>query len=188
MAVITMLLLHVVFQPYRSRPHNIIDAGLFANLLAINTLSTPADGDLRYFSDGIEKSILITSVIQIILIYIPLICLTLWVSIYAVRMIRNRCGSKSESLDEAMPYRLISYEEDGVLMDDLSISSRDPSKQTQGKQHSESTSFQAEEPCHPEIDAPVIDQSDEPSEIDTDAPVDSPVIDEPHTPLKHSEQ
>ena len=75
--LIVALVLHAVFQPYKKRKHNIIDAVLISNLAIINgiTLYNYAEEtyDEKYES---VKFITTASIIQTMLIFLPLIYLT----------------------------------------------------------------------------------------------------------------
>ena len=98
-----VLMLHCLCQPYRRRSHNIIDGLIFTNMTIINSLSA-----YRYYwySTNLSKT---TQVfwIQLIMIYLPVICLT---SIIIYKMIcRSGCFSSSnvESDDDILPSRLL---------------------------------------------------------------------------------
>ena len=72
-ALLLLLTLHTICQPYIKRVHNIIDALLFTNLILINSLSF-----FNYHTSrtprGIEQGTTLTSsIIQLVLIYLPLV-------------------------------------------------------------------------------------------------------------------
>ncbi len=75
--LILILALHAIFQPYKERKHNIIDSLLLTNLTVINSIT------LYNFSEAVygkgeqrfmKKTVIITSTIQTVLIFLPLMC------------------------------------------------------------------------------------------------------------------
>ena len=84
---IVLLLLHTLFQPYAQNKHNIIDALLFADLALIQAITF-----VHYYSfrindrrADVKMSIIPTAVLQLILIYVPLVVALLY-------MLRLLCG------------------------------------------------------------------------------------------------
>ena len=69
---ISVLGIHAVVQPYAKRLHNVIDFLLFTNLAIINTLTL-----LHYHKIVRGKHFLTTFFPQLLLIYLPLVCLLL---------------------------------------------------------------------------------------------------------------
>ena len=88
---ICILTIHAVVQPYRKRLHNVIDFLLLANLAVINALSL-----LNYHKrlQGVHHP-LSTLYIQLILIYLPLVCLLIIgfvkVSKFVFKVFKKRC-------------------------------------------------------------------------------------------------
>ena len=88
---ISVLTIHAVVQPYQKRLHNVIDFLLLANLAVINALSL-----LNYHKklQGVQHP-LSTLYIQLILIYLPLICLLIIgfvkVSKFVFKVFKKRC-------------------------------------------------------------------------------------------------
>ena len=71
--ILALLTLHTVCQPYIKRAHNIIDALLFINLILINFLSF-FNYHRSLSQKGMEqRTTVIASTIQLVLIYLPLI-------------------------------------------------------------------------------------------------------------------
>ena len=99
----SILLFHCLCQPYRKRSFNVIDGLIFANMLIINSLSA-----YRYYwySTNLSNS---TTVfwIQLIMIYLPVLCLA---SIVLHKLIcRSGCfnGGNRELEEDALPSRLL---------------------------------------------------------------------------------
>ena len=87
--LVLMLMAHALFQPYKKRWHNAIDATLFAILALINALTTFNFG--RSFSQNTSKDISIVSSIQAFLICLPGIYMIFYVTGYTLIDI---CGLK----------------------------------------------------------------------------------------------
>ena len=94
------LALHAIAQPYQKRWHNIVDTLLLVDLAIINALSlfiytTATDGSEN-------KAIHIASVLQVVLIYLPLLCLAGYVLSQIAHKIKRRC-LKSKCKEESGP-------------------------------------------------------------------------------------
>ena len=100
--LILILVIHAIFQPYKERNHNIIDALLFANLAIINgiTLYNFAEKD---FADQQTHFVLVNidimALIQAILIFLPFLCVFI---LGIMKWIRWR---KRADVDELPPLR-----------------------------------------------------------------------------------
>lgn len=103
--LIVILALHSVIQPYKVKWHNIIDSLIFANLAIINGITL-----FNYFkvinasSKGgeTEKNVIMFSVIQTVLIYVPIMCVVAYFGFWIFRKCRFRFGSKiCSSLNKA---------------------------------------------------------------------------------------
>ena len=127
--LITILVLHALCQPYASKVHNMIDTLLFGNLALINAITFAHFYIFRTQAGSSRQTDNITAsaVIQLVLIYLPLlimavyvvrlICLTgcrqtdqknsEWTRSISLGKLRNSF-SKEYSLDEEeLPHRLI---------------------------------------------------------------------------------
>lgn len=104
----SMLLAITTIQPYKRRIHNIVDGLLFANLLFINFASLFIDVKLVNNDGNVERSILATRIVQLVLIYVPIIS-AIWYFIFIVVLFIRQRRSKSSTTDTADPdfsYRL----------------------------------------------------------------------------------
>lgn len=119
-----MLLIHCLFQPYRKRCHNVLDALIFFNLSIINGITvynyhyTKID-----FGDKVGVSYLIH--VQLFLTYLPLVYITIYAALCFFKKIRGIRRVKSSSLaiqlrqlmknagsEEELPSRLDSDQDD----------------------------------------------------------------------------
>ena len=88
--VIVMLALHSIMQPYWNPFYNILDAAIFADLAIINGLSI-YNFYLSQYSDNSTKMLKVTTYIQVVLIYLPLVYMTIMVGLkIATRYARVR--------------------------------------------------------------------------------------------------
>ena len=88
--VIVMLALHSIMQPYRNPFYNILDAAIFADLAIINGLSI-YNFYLSQYSDNSTEMLKVTTYIQVVLIYLPLVYMTIMVGLkIATRYARVR--------------------------------------------------------------------------------------------------
>ena len=85
-----MLTLHTICQPYTKREHNIIDTLLFANLMVINSLS--------YFSyqksTSNERDVDAALAVQVVLIYLPLIVMSVYIIRASYKYVNEKRGCK----------------------------------------------------------------------------------------------
>ena len=98
---VLMLLAQVLFQPHRNKWHGISDALLFANLSVINLL-TMLNQNLSYWSK--KKYAIVISLIQVVLLYIPLI----YFCFYLARKIVHRISCKKKKKKAADDYHQLS--------------------------------------------------------------------------------
>lgn len=88
--LITILVIHAIAQPYISRKHNILDALLFFNLAVINGITVYNYHYAKYYRyKGYE---FIT--IQLVLVYIPLICFIFYASINFINKVKKIYNSQ----------------------------------------------------------------------------------------------
>lgn len=101
-----MLLAQASIQPYKRRIHNIVDGLLFANLLFINAISLSMDVKLMNYPDGnVEYHILIASIFQLFLLYLPIICA---VAYFIAHLVHQKMSKpKAIDFDPDLPYRLV---------------------------------------------------------------------------------
>ena len=98
-----ILMVHCLCQPYRKRLYNMIDGLIFTNMIIINSLSA-----YRYYwySTNLSKSTVVFW-IQLIMIYLPVLCL---VSVVLYKMIRRsgcfNCNNH-ELEEDTLPSRLL---------------------------------------------------------------------------------
>ena len=94
--VIAMLVLHILYQPYAQKIHNIIDTLLFADLALINiiTFAHYYVFRTRVGRQAVTHSITPSAVIQLILIYLPLIIATVYLIVVIFRL---GCKRKKQS-------------------------------------------------------------------------------------------
>lgn len=116
--LIVILALHSTIQPYKVKWHNIIDSLIFANLAIINGITL-----FNYFkvvnasSKGGRKegTVAMFSAIQVVLIYVPLLCIIVYFSIWGyrrckARLVKNNSSDASVSSIVLPPLR----DEDGT--------------------------------------------------------------------------
>ena len=99
--LIIILALHAAVQPYKERKHNIIDTLLFANLAIINGFS------LYNYQKALQETIssqdtkfnylIITATVQIVLIYLPLVCIIIAFSVVIFRKVFRHCKKRNSS-------------------------------------------------------------------------------------------
>ena len=138
--LVGILTIHSLFQPYQKRWHNILDGLLLANLIVINGFNV-----VRYYQVRVDRSLSVavrasfntTGAIQLILIYLPLIYITLYAIVrilgktvckgrkkdpsgrsFSLKEISMKIYHKSFSAsendantEESLPYRLIGRED-----------------------------------------------------------------------------
>ena len=105
--LLLVLAIHAIFQPYKERKHNVIDALLFTNLAIINgiTLYNLADNEFagRFRS---KVAITVVALIQCVLILLPFLC----VLVISIMMLRKRRRNGNDSNDELPPLRSMESE------------------------------------------------------------------------------
>ena len=91
-ALLFLLTLHSVFQPYIKRAHNIIDALLFINLILINFLSF-FNYHISLSQNGMEqRNTAIASMVQLVLIYLPLVVMGVYMLVCSCKNVsKYRC-------------------------------------------------------------------------------------------------
>ena len=90
--LIFMLVLHAICQPYLLKRHNILDSLLIANLALINGLTAIHYYSSRIDNNGIyQENINKSSILQLILIYLPIAYITGYVT---VKIVRKCCWKK----------------------------------------------------------------------------------------------
>ena len=135
--LVGILTIHSLFQPYQKRWHNILDGLLLANLIVINGFNAVHYYQVRVYRsqsiDEIRASINTTGAIQLILIYLPLIYITLYTIVcilgktvckgtkedplggrIILKKIYRKTSTASESnatIEESLPYRLVGRED-----------------------------------------------------------------------------
>ena len=100
------LAVHAIFQPYKKREHNIIDALLFTNLAVINAITlfnyTRKDLVGKYMSQSI---VAVMEFVQVLLVLIPFLCLLIYIVIKWVKKKKN----KTNNTDDLPPLRSGKY-------------------------------------------------------------------------------
>ena len=107
--LLSMLILHAVCQPYKKRLHNIIDALLFGNLAVINAITMYNFSTLR---SVIPLDVSITSWIQIILIFFPLLIMLIYLALKIPHAIiltyRNlQRNAQYDEISDELPARML---------------------------------------------------------------------------------
>ena len=96
-ALLVILLVHTICQPYVKRVHNIIDALLIANLILISSFSF-YNYHINHYLKGVQHSTTtFPAVLQLVLIYLPLIVLGMYI---LVILCKNavKCASTTDKL------------------------------------------------------------------------------------------
>ena len=105
--LLLVLAIHAIFQPYKERKHNIIDALLFTNLAIINgiTLYNLAENEfaVRFRS---KVAITVMASIQCVLILLPFLC----VLVISIMRWRKRRRNGKDSNDKLPPLRSMESE------------------------------------------------------------------------------
>ena len=95
-ALIIILTLHTLCQPYVKKAHNIIDTLLFTNLVLINFLSF-FNYHSNHYKRGVEhNATTLPAMVQMILIYMPLIVLGIYLMVISCK--KCGCGRLLESI------------------------------------------------------------------------------------------
>lgn len=100
--ILLMLLFHSILQPYKKRWHNIINGFFLANMLAINTISLSINHALVNHDEVTKHFIYSISVIQEVLICIPIV----YILAYATWSIVNSIRQKYQCTPTIVDYEL----------------------------------------------------------------------------------
>ena len=94
--LVVILTLHAIVQPYKKKKHNVLDLLLFATLAVINVFSL-----LNYHKASLERPnshfVKFSFSIQVVLIYLPLVCLIVAGLVKAWKLVSAHC--KKDKLD-----------------------------------------------------------------------------------------
>ena len=106
--LLTMILgVHSTFQPYKKMRHNVIDSLLFLNLALINACAVLIKNatDNKLSSSYLSHVILIISVVQLVLIYLPMLVVLLLIGRIGYLFIR-RCRNRAHYMpvDDILDY------------------------------------------------------------------------------------
>ena len=93
---VIIIILHSVFQPYKERLFNIIDLLLFLNLVLINGI-TLFNYLLYTLRAGVEQSASFWIVVQIVLLFLPLISVTIYLIVKLAIRDKKRCTCSGNS-------------------------------------------------------------------------------------------
>ena len=92
--LVIFLGVHSVIQPYKHRMHNLIDSLIFLNLILINTAVMISNLIIDEFSHPKKytksTSLMIVTVIQLILLCLPMIVAVLWVMVKVCIYLKKR--------------------------------------------------------------------------------------------------
>ena len=94
----TILLVHALCQPYIARTHNIIDTLLFSNLALINIITFACYHTVRTRAGKqiATDYILALAVLQLILIYFPLLIMVVYITMMSFKLCCRRVGDIAE--------------------------------------------------------------------------------------------
>ena len=128
MLLITMLMLHALAQPYKTKWHNVTDALIFSNLTFINALSL-----FIYIKspEKIYKEIVVAAIhIQSFLVFLPLLVISLFLTFHMVIKLKqsdvckwlskSRCRSVNDHmyiLSNEFPPRLVESDDSDESID-----------------------------------------------------------------------
>lgn len=87
--LLVMTSLHFVMQPHQNHWHNVLDLLIFSNLSAINGLSLYRIGISYRQNPSAKSSIKVAGVIQLVLIFLPLLVALLYVLIKVVQRVKT---------------------------------------------------------------------------------------------------
>lgn len=120
--LVTFMGLHSVVQPYRKQSHNIIDSLIFTNLIVINGCTIflevyNVESRENHFAGG-QRIVSLFVAVQVILLYVPMVCFILWMGIRLVRFASQFCALKkqpndlhsSNTIDEGILYTVDYHE------------------------------------------------------------------------------
>ena len=111
--LILMLVIHALAQPYEKRWHNAVDILIFADLAVINGISS---FNYDYTKEtGFQDRVNIASSLQLVLIYLPMVYLVMYSTLYLISKIIGyfKCKDTREHINDFdFPARLIYGDED----------------------------------------------------------------------------
>ena len=98
--LLVFLGIHSIVQPYKQRSHNVINSLIFLNLALINGCSIFIDvytveSRENQFT-GYEHIILLFLSVQVVLIYLPMLCFLLWMGKKLVLFVSWHCKNRSQ--------------------------------------------------------------------------------------------
>ena len=100
-----ILVVHTVFQPYVKRAHNIIDTLLLADLIIISCLSF-YNYHRNHYLRGVKHSTTTpAAILQLVLIYLPLIVLGVYILMIVCKMVKKRKMIAFFASDKLVPKR-----------------------------------------------------------------------------------
>lgn len=89
--LVIILALHAAVQPYKNHWHNVIDSLVFANLAIINGITLFNYIIVIDANDRNRQSVVAATLsIQAVLIYLPLMCLALYIALIIIRKVKAR--------------------------------------------------------------------------------------------------
>ena len=96
--LIVILTLHAIVQPYKKKQHNVVDLLLFATLAVVNVFSL-----LNYHKASLDRQnsrfVKFSFAVQVVLIYLPLVCLIVAGSVKAWKLVGARAHCKKDNSD-----------------------------------------------------------------------------------------
>lgn len=104
-----MIILHFIMQPHQVHCHNILDVLLFSNLAAINSLSLYKLGISYQHNPSSALYIKAASILQLVLIYIPLAVVLVWGIAKFALTLKRRVKPKVKSLMSREPFSELDY-------------------------------------------------------------------------------
>ena len=120
-ALLVILVIHTVFQPYVKRAHNIIDTLLFANLILISCLTFYNYHRNHYLRGVNHLTTISAAVLQLVLIYLPLIVLCVYILVTLCKK-RKSMVLIASTTDKLVPERARKLRE---LMRSISTENKD---------------------------------------------------------------
>ena len=106
---LVMLVLHAIFQPLKEPMHNVVDALLFTDVLLINLLSLM--NFIISHSEDKQRYINVSTSIQVLLLYLPLVCVFISVAKEILRKVNRKIWKQSKDRD------LLNYQSFSAISD-----------------------------------------------------------------------
>ena len=100
-ALLFILTIHTICQPYIKRVHNIIDTLLFANLVLINSLSFFNYYRTRGQRDIEQGKTVLPAIVQLVLIYLPMVVMCVYLIMISCKNV-EKCGWKKPLVNNAI--------------------------------------------------------------------------------------